>query len=84
VDTTIQINGMSCAHCVAAVQKALTAVPGVTVREVAIGRAVVTLDAAGGSLAAVEAAIDHAGYDVVTGRVLNIAPAVTRDTTPDA
>jgi copper chaperone CopZ len=84
VDTSIQINGMSCAHCVAAVQKALMAVPGVTVREVAIGRAVVTLDAAGGSLAAVEAAIEHAGYDVVTGRVLNIAPAVTRDTTPDA
>jgi copper chaperone CopZ len=84
VDTTIQINGMSCAHCVAAVKKALTAVPGVTVREVAIGRAVVTLDPAGGSLAAVEAAIDDAGYDVVTGRVLNIAPAVTRDTTPDA
>ena len=34
METTIQINGMSCGHCVSAVRKALTAVPGVTVGDV--------------------------------------------------
>jgi copper chaperone len=76
---TIAINGMSCGHCVAAVSKALAAVPGVTVEAVQIGSATVAIDPALGSLAAAEAAIDAAGYDVVKGRVLNIAMADTRD-----
>ncbi len=73
MDATIQINGMSCAHCVAAVQKALTAVPGVSVHDVSIGSARVSIDPATGTLAAAEAALDAAGYTVVNGRVLNIA-----------
>jgi copper chaperone len=76
---TIAINGMSCGHCVAAVSKALAAVPGVTVESVQIGSATVAIDPALGSLSAAEAAIDTAGYDVVKGRVLNIAMADTRD-----
>jgi copper chaperone len=76
---TIAINGMSCGHCVAAVSKALAAVPGVTAEAVQIGSATVTIDPALGSLSAAEAAIDTAGYDVVKGRVLNIAMADTRD-----
>ncbi len=84
MDTTIKINGMSCAHCVAAVQKALVAVPGVTVKEVQIGSATVSIDPATGSLSAVEAAIDAAGYDVVKGRVLNIASAEKADAKSDA
>ena len=70
--TTITINGMTCSHCVAAVQKALASVPGVTVDAVTIGSATVSIDPAIGSLSAVEAAIDDAGYDVVKGRVLNV------------
>ena len=81
---TIAINGMSCGHCVAAVSKALAAVPGVMVEAVQIGSATIAIDPAAGSLAAAEAAIDGAGYDVVKGRVLNIAMADTRDGTSDA
>ena len=71
----IGISGMSCGHCVTAVQKALAAVPGVVVESVQIGSATVVLDPAKGSLSAAELAIDAAGYDVVTGRVLNVATA---------
>jgi copper chaperone len=81
---TININGMSCGHCVAAVQKALAAVPGVTVGNVAIGSATISIDPAAGSLAAAESAIDDAGYDVVKGRVLNIATAAKQDAKSDA
>ena len=76
---TIGINGMSCSHCVAAVQKALTAVPGVTVEDVQIGSATVALDTSKTSRAAVELAIEAAGYDVVSGRVLNITAAAKSD-----
>ena len=37
--TTLAIDGMSCGHCVLAVTKALSAVPGVTVKSVAVGSA---------------------------------------------
>ncbi len=71
----IGISGMSCGHCVTAVQKALAAVPGVVVESVQIGTATVLIDPATGSLSAAESAIDAAGYDVVKGRVLNVAAA---------
>jgi copper chaperone CopZ len=54
---TIAISGMSCGHCLNAVNKALAAVPGITVKAVQIGRAP---DAAGPAQAAIEAA----GYKV--------------------
>ena len=72
---TIGINGMSCGHCVAAVRKALESVPGVKVEAVQIGSATVAFDPAVTTRAAVDAAIDAAGYEVVSGRVLNIAAA---------
>ena len=81
---TIGINGMSCGHCVAAVSKALAAVPGVTVDAVTIGSATIAIDPALGSLAAAEAAIDAAGYDIAKGRVLNIAMAEKHDAKSDA
>lgn len=80
---TIAISGMSCGHCVSAVQRALTAVPGVEVQAVSIGSATITIDPATGSRAAAEAAIDAAGFDVVTGRVLNVATTAPA-TLPDA
>jgi copper chaperone len=80
----IGISGMSCGHCVTAVQKALAAVPGVTVEGVQIGSATITIDPAMGSLTAAESAIDAAGYDVVKGRVLNVAAVANPQPKPDA
>jgi copper chaperone len=60
---TLSIDGMSCDHCVRAVRKALESVPGVTVEEVTVGRAVVkaTEPSAVGRL---KAAIEDEGYQV--------------------
>jgi len=74
--TTITISGMSCGHCVSAVRKALTGVPGVELRDVQIGSAQVVVESET-ALAAAEHAVDEAGYDVVKGRTLNV-------TTPSA
>ncbi len=81
---TIGISGMSCGHCVSAVRKALSAVPGVTIEGVQIGSATITIDPAVGSLAAAELAIDAAGYDVVTGRVLHVATVANPQAKPHA
>jgi len=59
---TIQIEGMSCQHCVASVRKALAQLPGVEVRSVDIGTAVVGLDESRVPLEVVTAAIREAGY----------------------
>ena len=62
--TTIQIEGMSCGHCVQAVDRALRSVPGVQVQEVSIGTAVVTHDPEQATPEVIEAAIADAGYAV--------------------
>ncbi|MEM1126613.1 MAG: heavy-metal-associated domain-containing protein [Bacteroidota bacterium] len=41
---TLTIGGMSCAHCVRAVEEALRGLPGVTVHQVEIGAAQITRD----------------------------------------
>ncbi len=58
---TLEIEGMSCGHCVQAVTKALSEVPGVKVKSVAVGLAVIETNdqsAAGKAVAALE----NAGY----------------------
>ena len=40
----IAIEGMSCAHCVSAVDRALRAVPGVATMQVRLGEATLALD----------------------------------------
>jgi copper chaperone len=60
---TLNITGMSCGNCVAHVTKALTSVPGLTVRKVEIGRAEVELDRSQGDLNRVIAAVNDAGYE---------------------
>lgn len=62
IEHEIHIEGMSCHHCVAAVRKALEQVPGVEVREVRVGAAVVAYDEANTPLTALTAAIQDAGY----------------------
>ena len=70
---TIAISGMSCGHCVNAVTKALSAVPGVAVQDVRIGSATIGIES-DAELASAESAIGEAGFDVVKGRTLNVAP----------
>ncbi|MEU1810809.1 heavy-metal-associated domain-containing protein [Micromonospora sp. WMMD1076] len=65
METTYQVNGMTCGHCVNSVSTELSALPGVTDVQVDLagGRVTVTsqnpLDAD-----AVRAAVDEAGYDL--------------------
>ena len=63
--TTIDlaITGMSCGHCVAAVREALGELPGVTVRQVAVGSAAVTVDPATTPPSTLIDALRDAGYD---------------------
>lgn len=66
MESTYQVSGMTCGHCVNSVSTELSALPGVTDVQVdlAAGRVTVTsqnpLDAD-----AVRAAVDEAGYDLV-------------------
>lgn len=62
--TELQIQGMSCQHCVKAVDGALRAVPGVETVEVAVGRAVlITKDPV--NLEQVRNVLDDLGFELV-------------------
>lgn len=65
-ELSLEIRGMSCGHCVAAVKKALQSVAGVTVHDVAIGRAHIAFDAAQTSAAHIVQAVEDEGYGVTT------------------
>jgi copper chaperone len=58
---TVTIDGMSCAHCVQHVTRALASVAGIEVHEVTIGGARITAPD-GAALQAALAAVDAAGY----------------------
>jgi len=57
----LSIDGMSCGSCVTAVSKALSAVPGVKVRSVAVGSAEIEAGDASAAKKAI-AALEVAGY----------------------
>jgi copper chaperone CopZ len=59
--TSLSIDGMSCGHCVQAVTKALSAVPGVAVKSVAVGSAAIETTDRSAPAKAV-AALAAAGY----------------------
>lgn len=61
---TMDISGMTCGHCVAAVRRALDAVSGVTVDTVAIGSATVTFDPSLTTRDHVAQAVEDEGYRV--------------------
>ena len=61
----LEISGMSCGHCVKAVQQALTTVAGATTEAVAVGSARVTFDPAVVAAAQLQDVIEDAGYAVV-------------------
>lgn len=70
---TLAIDGMTCGHCVQAVTKALSTVPGVTVRSVAVGSAVIEA-ADGWAAGKAVAALEEAGYPAkVMGNVAGAA-----------
>ena len=60
---TYLVDGMSCAHCVAAVTSEVGQVPGVDAVDVDLATKLVRVQGAGIDDAAVCAAIDEAGYD---------------------
>lgn len=61
-EVTLAIEGMSCNHCVNRVSKALAAVPGVQVKSVTVGRAVVESENPAGVEQTLIDAVDKAGY----------------------
>jgi len=58
----LEIEGMSCGHCVAAVSEALTEMPGVSVDQVRIGAAQVTYHPDQVSPEQIVLAVEDAGY----------------------
>ena len=66
--TTYQVQGMTCGHCVSAVRSEIGQIPGVA--DVAVdlhsGRVTVTSDLPIDD-DAIHAAVDEAGYEVVSG-----------------
>lgn len=62
--TTLKVEGMTCKHCVMAVTNALEELDGVTRAEVSLeeGKAEVQHDDGAPALAAMQAAVDEAGY----------------------
>lgn len=61
----LTIDGMSCAHCVRAVEQALSSVPGVTVEEVVVGSARVSYDPSRTSPDSIRQAVNDEGYAAV-------------------
>jgi copper chaperone CopZ len=59
---TLHIEGMSCGHCLNAVNRALGSLPGVRIDQLRIGRADVSYDESVTDLSQLEAAVIEAGY----------------------
>ena len=59
---TLHIEGMTCGHCLNAVNRSLSAVQGVQIESVQIGRASVAYDAESTSPEAIAEAVSAAGY----------------------
>ena len=57
----LEIEGMSCNHCVRAVQGALESLPGLRVEEVKVGSAVVEIDDPG-QLERIRSTLEEEGY----------------------
>ena len=61
----LNIEGMSCGHCLNAVSRALTETAGVAIRSVRIGRAELDFDPAKVDPSGIIAAVRNAGYPAV-------------------
>ncbi len=65
---TLQISGMSCGHCLNAVNKALNGIPGAQPTSVQIGRAVIEYDESTVSPELIATAVRDSGYEVISSR----------------
>jgi copper chaperone len=63
-ETKINIEGMSCQHCVMSVKKAIGALKGIEQSDVSIGNAVVKYDDSKVKKEEIEAAIEKTGFKV--------------------
>ena len=61
---TMHVDGMSCGHCVASVNRALTTLEGVHVKEVRVGAAEVAFDPATTTPDRISQVLGEAGYAV--------------------
>ncbi|HUI10059.1 MAG TPA: heavy-metal-associated domain-containing protein [Bacteroidota bacterium] len=58
----LKITGMSCNHCVMSLRKELSKVPGLEVKDVRIGAALVTYDESKVTGAQLRSAVEEAGF----------------------
>lgn len=65
-EITIKIDGMNCQHCVMRVKKAIDALSGVSQSEVQVGSATVQFDESKAKKEDIIAAIEKAGYKVIS------------------
>ena len=64
---TYTVTGMTCSHCVGSVTEEVTKIPGVTDVQVDLASGAVTIASESGvDDSAVKAAVDEAGYELVT------------------
>lgn len=63
-ETTLAIRGMSCGHCVKAVENTLKDLEGVQVDDVEMGKATIRYDESKINLNVITAAIEEEGYPV--------------------
>lgn len=65
-DITLNVEGMSCAHCKKAIETSVGALPGVykVEAEVSLGKVNVSFDPSKANLDDIKQAIEDAGYDV--------------------
>ncbi len=64
IETTIQVEGMSCQHCVMRVRKAVEGLAGIAKSDVQVGRVNVTFDESKLQQKDIEEAIVKAGYKI--------------------
>ena len=62
---TLTIDGMTCGHCIKAVTMALQDLPGVEVRDVRVGRAVIATEDDVVTAGQLATAIEEAGYTLL-------------------
>lgn len=65
---TLEIGGMTCGHCLSRVKSALDALDGVELKDLRIGKAVVSYDETVVEPARIAEAVRNAGYDVLATR----------------
>jgi len=60
----LKITGMSCNHCVMSLRKELAKVPGLEIKDVRIGTALVAYDESKVSSAQLRSAVEEAGFSL--------------------